>query len=219
MQDSKEAIAVEARSKLLNPSYVKEAMKGGSSSTDGLAEMARNAYGWNVMKPKAVDKQLWDEMYEVYVADKYNLGVKDEMGKVNPAALQELTATMMETARKGYWKATPQQLAGIAKVHTEMVAKYGPSGSSFEGNNSDLQNFIAKNAGETGAKGYKQSMNNMTQTTADKQAKGMVMKKESTATSADEAQDTGSNSGIIAVGVALVVFVVLLIVLRRKRKS
>lgn len=218
MQDSKEAIAVEARSKLLNPSYVKEAMKGGSSSTDALAEMARNAYGWNVMKPKAVDKQLWDEMYEVYVADKYNLGVKDEMGKVNPAALQELTATMMETARKGYWKATPQQLAGIAKVHTEMVAKYGPSGSSFEGGNSDLQNFIAKNAGAANAKSYKQSLSDMTQTTADKQAKGMVMKKETAMTGSEPAEGTDSNTGKVAVAVVIVVFIALLVALKRKRK-
>lgn len=219
VQDSKEAIAVEARSKLLNPSYVKESMKGGSSSADALAEMARNAYGWNVMKPKAVDKQLWDEMYEVYVADKYNLGVKEEMGKVNPAALQELTATMMETARKGYWKATPQQLAGVARVHTEMVAKYGPSGSSFEGNNSDLQNFIAKNAGATGAQSYKQSMSNMTQTAADKAAKGMVMKKTTAQTADEVAGESSSNVGLIAVAIVLVVFVILLVVMRKKRKE
>jgi len=125
----------------------------------------------------------------------------------------------METARKGYWKATPQQLAGIAKVHTEMVAKYGPSGSSFEGGNSDLQNFIAKNAGEAGAKSYKQSFSNMTQTTADKQAKGMVMKKETAQTAADEAQDTGSNGGLVAVVVVLVVFVALLMAIRKKRKN
>jgi len=219
VQDSKEAIAVEARSKLLNPSYVKEAMQGGSSSTDALAEMARNAYGWNVMKPKAVDKQLWDEMYNVYVADKYNLGVKEQMGKVNPAAMQELTATMMETARKGYWKATPQQLAGIAKLHTELVAEYGPSGSSFEGSNADLQGFIAKNSDAAGAKTYKQSMDNMAQTSADKDMKGMVMQKTTSAAGAAEAEGTGVNGGLIAVVVVLVVFVALLMAIRKKRKN
>jgi len=218
VQDSKEAIAVEARSKLLNASYVKEAMKGGSTSTDALAEMARNAYGWNVMKPKAVDKQLWDEMYEVYVNDKYDLGVKEQMGKVNPAALEEMTATMMETARKGYWKATPQQLANIAKVHTEMVAKYGPSGSSFESANSDLQNFIAKNAGSQSAQGYKQTMTNMSQTQADKNAKGMVMEKQATLTAEQSEGSSSSMLNVAIVAVVLVVFVAVLFIVRKKKR-
>lgn len=103
-------------------------MQGGANSVDGLAEMARNAYGWNVMKPKAVDKEMWNEMYDVYVKDKYNLGIHEQMGRVNPSAMQEMTATMMETARKGYWKATPEQLKEIARMHTSFVQKYGPSG-------------------------------------------------------------------------------------------
>jgi len=179
--------------------------------------MARNAYGWNVMKPKAVDKQLWDEMYEIYVADKYNLGVQEQMGKTNPAAIQELTATMMETARKGYWKATPEQLANVAKVHTSIVEKYGPSGSSFEGNNAKLQDFIAQNASPEEAKAYKQSLRQMTEIAPQKDAKGMVMKKTSTAT-ADTAEAESSHSfGTIAVAVVLIAFVALLIVIRKKR--
>lgn len=54
---------------------------------------------------------MWDEIYNVYVKDKFNLGVQDFFEKQSPAALQEITAVMMETARKGMWKATDQQLA------------------------------------------------------------------------------------------------------------
>lgn len=219
MQDSKEAIAVEARSKLLNPSYVKEALKGGATSTDALAEMARNAYGWNVMKPKAVDKQLWDEMYEVYVNDKYDLGVKTQMGQINPAALEELTATMMETARKGYWKATPQQLAHIAKLHTEMVTKYGPSGTSFEATNSDLQRFIAKNADGSSAKQYQQTLTNMLQTQVSKNAKGMLMEKK-TSTSGDQIENSSASTlNTAIVGVVLVLFIVSLIIIRKRHHT
>lgn len=217
VQDSKEAIAVEARSKLLNPSYVAEAMKGGATSTDALAEMARNAYGWNVMKPKAVDKQLWDEMYEVYVNDKYDLGVKAQIGAVNPAALEELTATMMETARKGYWKATPQQLSNIAKLHTEMVTKYGPSGSSFEATNTDLQRFIAKNTDGASAKTYQQSLTNMSQTKADKNAKGMVMEKQTT--TSNESVESPSSSHRTEVIIAVLTIIIAFSVIVKKRRK
>jgi len=219
VQDSKEAIAVEARTKLLNVSYIKEALKGGTTSTDGLAEMARNAYGWNVMKPKAVDKQLWDEMYDIYVKDKYNLGIHEQMGKTNPVAMEEMTATMMETARKGYWKASPEQLAEIAKVHTAFVAKYGPSGSSFEGANTKLQNFIAQKSTAQDAKAYTQSLRKMTEAAPKKDSKGMVMKKTTTSTADEATEETPSNTGTIAVVAVLIVFIVMLIVVRKKRKQ
>ena len=50
---------------------------------------------------------------------------------------------VMETARKGYWKASPEQLSNIAKLHTDLVRQFGPSGSGFTGDNTKLQQFIA----------------------------------------------------------------------------
>ena len=107
MQEVKEAIGIEGRTTIFNPAYIKEKMKGGASSASTFAEIVTNTYGWNVMKPKAIDKEMWDEIYNVYVKDKYHLGTKEFFDKQNPAALMEMTAVMMESARKGMWKATP----------------------------------------------------------------------------------------------------------------
>ena len=212
MQDSKEAIGVEARTKLFNPSYIKNALKGGDLHTDEIAEMVRNTYGWNVMKPKNIDKEMWNEVYEVYVKDKYQLGIQQQFAMVNPGALQEMTATMMETARKGYWKATPQQLADIAALHTDLVDRFGPTGTAFEGNNPKLQAFIAQQAPKAQGKAYQQRMS---QNHSD--AKGMVMEKQTT--QLGDAEEKGSaTSSILVVGIVLVLFVVLVIVMRRKRK-
>ena len=217
VQDSKEAIAVEARTKLFNEKYVKESLKGGSTSTDALAEMVRNTYGWNVMKPKAISRDMWNEIYDVYVRDKYRLGVHEKMGATNPAAMQEITATMMETARKGYWKASPEQLREIAKVHTEFTKKYGASGSSFEGGNRKLQDFIASKADAADAQAYRQDMKAQRQTIADKNAKGMVMKKQ-TVQDGERMEKQGFN-GLYVVVIVLVAFVALAIIVRNKRKK
>ena len=93
------------------------------------------------MKPKAIDKELWDDIYRVYVQDKYKLGTKTFFEQKNPAALQQITAVMLETVRKGMWKATPQQVADIAKLHVELVKKYKPSGSSFVTDNAKLRSL------------------------------------------------------------------------------
>ena len=220
MQDSKEAIGVEARTKILNPSYVKRALSGGENATDEIAEMVRNTYGWNVMKPRNIDKELWDEIYNVYIKDKYDLGIKEQFAKVNPTAMEEMTATMMETARKGYWKASPQQLADIATLHTELVTRFGPSGSSFEGNNRPLQDFIAGKAPAASAKTYLQRNRQMTVAAQGKtNGKSMVMKKETDEAVEDAAETSTSLNGVVIVSMVFAAFIVMLLILRRKRKN
>ena len=180
MQEVKEAIGIEGRTTIFNPAYIKEKMKGGASSASTFAEIVTNTYGWNVMKPKAIDKEMWDEIYNVYVKDKYNLGTKEFFDKQNPAALMEMTAVMMESARKGMWKATPQQLKDIAKLHTETVNKYKPSCSGFVCDNAKLRNYIASKTDAASAKEYQQNVEQIRDAEAAKNSsdKGMVMKKE-----------------------------------------
>lgn len=103
MQDLKEAIGVESRSTIFNPEYIKEVMKGGASSASQITEVVTNTYGWNVTKPEVIDDAMWNQIYDVYVTDSYKLGTEDFFKQQNPAALQEITAVMLETARKGMW--------------------------------------------------------------------------------------------------------------------
>ena len=218
MQEVKEAIGIEGRTTIFNPAYIKEKMKGGASSASTFAEIVTNTYGWNVMKPKAIDKEMWDEIYNVYVKDKYNLGTKEFFDKQNPAALMEMTAVMMESARKGMWKATPQQLKDIAKLHTETVNKYKPSCSGFVCDNAKLRNYIASKTDAASAKEYQQNVEQIRDAEAAKNSsdKGMVMKKEMLN---EEAQKTTTVvSGIVVGVIVIVAFVVLAVYLRRRRK-
>ena len=82
MQEVKEAIGIESRTTILNPTYIKEKMKGGAGDASAIADVVRNTYGWNVMKPDAIDDELWDDIYDTYVADKNHLGVKEHFADV-----------------------------------------------------------------------------------------------------------------------------------------
>lgn len=218
MQEVKEAIGIEGRTTIFNPAYIKEKMKGGASSASTFAEIVTNTYGWNVMKPKAIDKEMWDEIYNVYVKDKYHLGTKEFFDKQNPAALMEMTAVMMESARKGMWKATPQQLKDIAKLHTETVNKYKPSCSGFVCDNAKLRNYIASKTDAASAKEYQQNVEQIRDAEAAKNSndKGMVMKKE---TLNEDAQKTTTVVSGIVVGVIVIVAFVMLAILIRRRRS
>ena len=216
MQEVKEAIGVESRTTILNPVYIKEKMKGGASSAGGFAEVVENTYGWNVMKPKAIDKELWDEIYQVYVKDKYNLGTQAFFEQKNPAALQQITAVMLETVRKGMWKATPQQVADIAKLHVDLVKKYKPSGSAFVTDNAKLRNFIASKVEAKQGKEYEQQIDKIRNAAANAD-KGTVMKRE------DMSQQVEKRAPLLSkgllVGGAVLLLVALLVFVVRKRRN
>lgn len=216
MQEVKEAIGVESRTTIFNPSYIKEKMKGEATSAAGFAEIVRNTYGWNVMKPSVIDNEMWDEIYNVYVKDKFNLGVQDFFEKQSPAALQEITAVMMETARKGMWKATDQQLADLSNLHTDLIQKYKPACSGFVCDNAKLRDFIASKATPEAAKQYQNSIKNVREVAAD-QSKGVVMKKDEI-TSETQKHTNKVNTVWIVVGV-VVILGGLAVLMRKRRRN
>ena len=221
MQEVKEAIGVESRTTILNPAYIREKMKGDAGAASSIAEIVQNTYGWNVMKPQAIDQQLWNDIYDVYVKDKYHLGTQGYFEGKNPAALQNMTAVMLETARKGYWKASPQQLKAVAELHTGLVAKYGTSGGGFADNNAKLQDFIAANVSVPQAAGYKQRIDGMKEAAlADGTVqKGMTLKKSTVNASSQPEEETNKLSSTVVISVVLAAFIILLMILKRKRSQ
>ena len=219
MQEVKEAIGVEARTTILNPTYIKEKMKGEASSAGVFAETVRNTYAWNVMKPSAIDDELWDEIFDVYVKDKYDLKVDEFFREQNPATLEEITAVMMETIRKGMWKATPEQIAELARVHTETVNKYGAACSGFVCDNAKLKDFIASKADASAAAQYKQKIAEAREANlSDKDAKSVVLEKDKQ-NAIDETADTSGRRMILIAAIALVVAIAAFLIIRRRRKN
>lgn len=218
VQELKEAIGVEANSTIFNPEFVKEIVNGGSSSAGRIEEVVTNTFGWNVSKPDVIDNEMWNEIYNVFVKDKFNVGTQEFFERENPASLQEITAVMMETARKGMWKASEQQLKDIAALHTQLVNKYGANGKGFSGGNKKLQEFIATKTDAQTASQYKQALNKMGKSanvSADNN--GMVLKKDDL--SAQQNKNNILLNGGIVVTVVLAIFVMLILFVRKRRKN
>ena len=156
--DLHETVWTEARSTLLNPAYIGKMQEGGASSAEHFAETFRNTYGWNVMKPAAIDDTLWNELYAVYVDDRYDLGVEAFFRRENPYALQEMTAVMLETVRKGYWDASPRQVAVLSEMHTRLVQEFEAGCSGFVCDNAALASFIAEQAPADLAAAYRSEL-------------------------------------------------------------
>jgi cobaltochelatase CobN len=162
---------------------------------------------------------MWDQLYDVYVKDSHNLGIQQFFKEQNPQAMQEITAVMMETVRKGMWKASERQLSDIAQLHTDLVKEFGASGSGFSGSNARLQDFIAQQVNRETASEYKKQIQRMkaADISSEVNKSGTVLRKQDISQSGSEEENT--LNGIMAVSIVLVVFIVLLIVLRKKRKN
>jgi len=215
MQEVKEAIGVESRTTILNPQYIKEKMKGGAGDASFFADITRNTYGWNVMKPEAIDDELWNDIYATYIADKNNLGLKEYFKSVNPAAIQEMTAVMLETVRKGMWNATPEQVAAIAELHTEVVNESGAACSSFVCDNPKLREFISSKVSREAASNYNQSVALVRAENISADNDGMVMKRDEL----NATETTVNRINGVLVGIAVLVAVIGLVFLIRRRRN
>ncbi|MGL5635591.1 MAG: cobaltochelatase subunit CobN, partial [Bacteroidales bacterium] len=187
VQGLKEAIGVETSSTLFNPKYITQKLKGEASSLSSFAETVRNTYGWNAMKPSAIDQHIWNQYHEVYVKDSYGLGIQEVFSEKNPYAMQEITAVMLESARKGMWKATKQQISEVAELHTRLVESFQAGCSGFICDNKKLQDFIVENIGKSSADTYKSAISaaREVQMTAEQTDNGVVLKKENQTQSSD----------------------------------
>ena len=158
IQGVKEAIDVEVRTTLLNPNFVRERMKGDEGTAQMFGETFRNIFGWSVTRQSALDPQLYDELYQMYVADVQQLGIHEYFQQKNPAAYQAMTATMLESARKGYWKPSDTQLRQTAQLHADITKESGAACTDFVCNNTQLQEFIAGKLPSDASQSYNRQM-------------------------------------------------------------
>ena len=212
MQDVKEAIDVEMRTTLLNPAFVKERMKGDEGTAQMFGEMFRNIFGWSATRPSALDENVYRDLYGMYVADEQHLGIKEYMLKKNPAAFQSMTAVMLESARKGYWHPSDDQLSMTARLHADITKESGAACTDFVCNNQPLQHFVESRLSGEAGKEYKHQM-----AIAKGQRSGnMVLEKVG---GASDLEGTTNRTAIAAIILVVAMLIGLLVLLRRKNKS
>lgn len=139
VRDFDEALTTEAHVTMLNPKWLKGMMENGYAGAGMMAEVVRNTAGWEATRKGAVSQELWNEIHAVYAKDKHGLQLRDWLDKQNPHARQEILATLLEAARRGYWNADEVTRKELAHDYAESVAKNGDSASIATGSNRKLQ--------------------------------------------------------------------------------
>ena len=216
LQRDREALAVETRATLLNPTFIRERMNGGEGSAQMFGELFRNVFGWNATRPSAIDPQLYDRLYDTYILDTERLGVHEYLKEVNPAAFQAMTAVMLESARKGYWKATDEQLQTTAALHADVTREAGAACTEFVCGNPKLERYIADRLSGENRASYAETMAAVRNAAAS-DAREVVLKENRLADPVQQPQ-LARHAAWVGVVAGVAIFLLLILLLRRKHR-
>jgi cobaltochelatase CobN len=135
-------IGTEFRSRYVNPTWIEGMKKEGYAGAGEMRQFVEYLWGWDATAPDTIDDAKWKETFDVYVQDKHNLQMQEFFEKNSPFAYQDITARMVETVRKGYWKADAATQKKLIEEYIASVNKHGASGSEVTTGNPRLQKYV-----------------------------------------------------------------------------
>ena len=133
-----DVIQEEKENSFCNPVYIRKVISGDTASTKVVARTFRNTFGWNVLSPSVLPENLWQELYEMYVADINDIGITNYFKKINPYGLQELTGVLLESVRKGFWDPDKSVIVKLAQSHARLVTECELQSNTFVTDNKQL---------------------------------------------------------------------------------
>ena len=142
IEDIEKALGEELRARYLNPEWIEGMKKDNYAGARQMDKFVEHMWGWQVTTPFAIDKTRWEQVYEVYIKDKYGLELKEFFDKNNPWAHQSISARMLEAVRKGYWQAPEEIQKDLARKYVLNVIDNGVACCDHTCNNPQLQQFV-----------------------------------------------------------------------------
>lgn len=134
----------EMRSRYLNPKWINEMMDEGYSGARFVKRVVNHLWGWQVTVPDAVGDEKWQEVYETYVEDKFELDIEQKFRDAdNLWAYQNILARMLEVVRKDYWDADEEVVATMLEEYIDTIDEVGLACSGNICDNPKLVDYVA----------------------------------------------------------------------------
>ncbi len=132
-------LARELRTRQFHPGWIEGMKKEGYSGATEMLDSINNFWGWQVTAPDIVRQDQWQEFAEVYVKDKYKLGMRDYFERHNPAAQAQMIERMLEAVRKDYWKPDQATVNELAARYRDLAVR-----RDVRSDNAKFLEFVAK---------------------------------------------------------------------------
>ncbi|GAB2884344.1 cobaltochelatase subunit CobN [Microbulbifer echini] len=119
-----EFVNQEMRSRYFHPRWIQAMQESGYAGATAILDRVNNMWGWEVMTPETIRDDQWQEMFEVYVEDKYQMDMREFFEEHNAEAMAQMLERMLEAVRKGYWPADAETLKKMVETYTELANQY-----------------------------------------------------------------------------------------------
>lgn len=119
-----EFVNQEMRSRYFHPRWIKAMQDSGYAGATAILDRMNNMWGWEVMTPEAIRDDQWQEFFEVYVEDKYQMDMREFFEQANPESLAQMIERMLEAVRKGYWQADQETIKKMVETYTELASEF-----------------------------------------------------------------------------------------------
>ena len=142
----REAVVLELLSRYHNPEFIKSMKAEGYDGARYFSRIADNQFGWDLVS-NVITAEDWKKSAEIYLDDKYRLGLHEFFNQHNPHALQNIASRVLETHRKGLHKLDDKTMELAARVYVETIAQHGVACASHICANPELAALAEKLAG------------------------------------------------------------------------
>lgn len=95
----------ERDSRYLNPEWIRGMQASGYNGARYMADVTDSMLLWEATKPDLVTDRDWEALRDVYLRDRYNLGLDRFFAEANPAARAKLVGAMRDAITRGDWHA------------------------------------------------------------------------------------------------------------------
>jgi cobaltochelatase CobN len=146
VEDVRTALATELTARNWNPKWLKEMQLAGYSGAREMMRSIEFLYGWQATAPEIVDGSMWQNTYDVYVADKHGLDMAKFFDEANPYAYQATLARLLEVDRQGRYQFSAAERATLIQEYVKSVNAHGASCSANTCGNVTLHQHIAAQA-------------------------------------------------------------------------
>ncbi|MBN1236680.1 MAG: cobaltochelatase subunit CobN [Methanotrichaceae archaeon] len=132
----------ELAARYFNPKWIAGMQEHGYAGAREMDKFVENLWGWEATVPDLVTESMWNEVHDVYIQDKYHMGLKKFFDQNNPYAYQALSGRLLETARKERWHPTEEVKKEMTEQYEQSVEDYGVTCCHHTCGNLALQEYM-----------------------------------------------------------------------------
>lgn len=134
VETASQFIMRDLHTKFFNKEWIEAMMKEGYAGARSISsDFFSNMWGWQVVAPEIINDRMWNDALDVYLRDRYNIGVTSWLSEGNRAySMIAVSETFLKAAYKGFWSASDDNIRFVANTWARLVAVNGVTGGHMD---------------------------------------------------------------------------------------